>query len=288
MRASMKGAIGHFAGNETGDDSDPRALWHRIHAMLRSNVRVFTRGTIVLILLLSLLHIVYPSSIEWLNKLAGLPEPSAATVLALFVTIIILEKVFSIEDELLLNRKFEFGPQDDLYRKVIDEIVSNRLSANKVSFLQHSGQLVSLDICKLLRNARGIDVVLYQQTPHCASLHGANGVMERIDAVNAHLAYMDHVSEFKSHLKIKRFQSPASLRAIVVDDKLIVFSWYLHLKSGDDLKIIGSENTGIYITSDAPEFKLIHEMIAKSIKAYDEECTGTEEKLSENVTLQHC
>lgn len=270
------------------DPDDASTQWQRINSMFRSNVRGLSRAAIGLVLLLTIIHIFFAPAIEWLNTLGHLSEPSLASLLALVLAIMVLEKVFAIEDELLENRNFLFAAQDDLYRRVIDDLLNNHISATKVIFLQHSGQTASLDICKLVRNARETEVVLYQQAPQSAAVNEFEVIAQRIKSVNAHLAFMDDASAYRSRLKIKRYISPASIRAMMVDDKIIVLSWYVQLNTGAGLRILGSENTGLYITRDAKDFSVFHDMIRKSIEVYDQECKGRQEPLSANVTLCHC
>lgn len=271
-----------------GDAGDPRTLWHRMHAFAREHIEWITRGATFIILLLAVLHLIMPQSIEWINHLFDLPEPSAAAVVTLLISVLLLEKIFAIEDELVLRRNYVFGSQDSLYADIIDRIMSNRMAARKIVFLQHSGSMVAREICKLAQSRRDMELVLYQQSPECACLSGAKMLTDRIEAVNSCFAYMDLVNPFSSIVTIRTFKEPAALRAMIIDDRVIVFSWYMHLGQNDRLKIIGSENVGMYITDGAPEFKLIHDLLNHLIRSYDKDCNGKVVQLSEHVTVQHC
>lgn len=271
-----------------GDAGDSRTLWHRMHAFTREHIGWITRAATFIILLLAALHLFFPQSIEWMNHFFNLPEPSAAAVVTLLISVLVLEKVFAIEDELVLRRNYVFGSQDALYADIIDRIANNKMAARKVVFLQHSGSMVAREICKLAQTRRDMELVLYQQSPDCACLCGAKKLTDRIDAVNSNFAYMDDVNPFRSAVAIRTFKEPAALRAMIIDDRVIVFSWYLHLGQNSSLKIMGSENVGMYITDGAPEFKLIHDLLNHSIHSYDKACKGEVIKLSEHVTMQHC
>lgn len=271
-----------------GDAGDARTLWQRLHVFAREHLGWITQAATFVILLLVALHIFFPQSIEWVNHFFNLLEPSAAAVVTLLTTVLVLEKVFAIKDELILSRNYVFGSQDGMYADIIDRIATNKMAARKVVFLQHSGNMVVREICKPAQTRRDMELVLYQRSPNCACLSGAKTLTDRIHAVNANFAYMDRVKPFCSDVAIRTFKEPAALRAMIIDDRVIVFSWYLHLGQNESLRIMGSENVGMYSTEGALEFKLIHDLLNHSIHSYDKACSGDLVKLSEHVTLQHC
>ncbi|MFL6673285.1 MAG: hypothetical protein ACJ8LG_08345 [Massilia sp.] len=267
------------------NDDDSRMLWQFVQDKLRTSAHLITKLAVVFVILLIPIHFFYPSLLAELNKFGDFGKPSVENVFSLLVALLILERVFAIEEDLRGDPNFKLGPQDDLYKEVLAQLQGAANSANKVIFIQHSGRTATGDLCKLLRTTQAQEVILYQQAPECPTLEGSSDMISRITEVNNDLVMMDRNEGYRSHLKIKRFISPASIRALIIDDRIIVLSWYHYLRDDGRLTISGFENTGLYVLRGAPEFERIYQKVCKAVGVYEKESVGDTESLTTNITL---
>jgi len=170
--------------------------------------------------------------------------------------------------------------QRNLYTNLIDWIKTKKNPPKKIIFIHHSGFLVNdcLDFLMRLKT----EIHLYQQ---CAQswtslkLELGEFTSERIEIVPKEMHKREKnkvVLEddlYQATLKIKRFSSPASVRAILVDEDLLIMSWYVYSKEGEGTNVKGSEYPGIMIFKGSAEFDFFHKMLQIICKDLDQECT---------------
>jgi hypothetical protein len=196
-----------------------------------------------------------------------------------FGAIIIKSKFFS---ELPLT-SCRLDDQGKLYGEAIKQIINNSKRPNEVVFIQHSGHIVQREICDLLKS--GINVKLYQQSPSTGIISKSVSMKERINRLPKDIKIVEENTNFKGKLTIRRFRTPASLRAIFVEDKFIILSWYSYYNNGQ-LRIVGSENPGILVKKGSPKFMELKEMISKAMISHDAESyTNDPQHLSMNITI---
>lgn len=180
----------------------------------------------------------------------------------------------------LSRRSLRIDEQESLYEMLIEEVLRNPTDFKEVVFIQHSGHIVTRDICRLLYN--NVNVVLYQQDPHIAMLANSPMLIDRITHVPDNILIQEQAKRFNGRLVIRRFKATACLRALMVDDKAIVVSWYLYRLENGNVKMCGSENMGVLVRQNAPEFELLSGMVKHVRTALDAEQYGCNEKSFSN------
>lgn len=196
-----------------------------------------------------------------------------------FGAIIIKTKFFS---EISLT-SCRLDDQDKLYHEAIRQIKNDPKRPNEVVFIQHSGHIVQREICDLLKS--GINVKLYQQSPNIGIISKSYSIKERINRLPKDIKIKEENTNFKGKLTVRRFRTPASLRALFVEDKFLILSWYNYYNN-EQLRIVGSENPGIFVKKGSPKFIEMQEMISKTMISHDAESnTNDPQHLSMNITI---
>jgi hypothetical protein len=177
---------------------------------------------------------------------------------------------------------YRLDDQGKHYTEVVRQIIKSPNRPSEVIFIQHSGHIVQREICDLLKS--GINVKLYQQSPETEIISKSNSIKERINRLPQDIKIIEENTSFRGRLTIKRFHTPASLRAIFVEDKILVLSWYNYFSNGQ-LKVVGSENPGILVKNGSPKFTELKEMISKTMTSHDSESNNSVQMLSNNIVI---
>lgn len=177
------------------------------------------------------------------------------------------------------KKNLEIDSQDTLYGELIHWIKQKKRVPKKITFIHHSGfvlinqvldQLICLDT----------EIYLYQQTSKMwDTLNLVGDTKERLSRVEKEMHRREVnrkrlENRHKARLHIKRFRSPASLRAILVDDEALIISWYLYYfdpQNEPKTGITGSENPGILLFRGSPEFQPLYEMLVRVCEDLDRE-----------------
>ncbi|MCA2653942.1 hypothetical protein [Microcystis sp. M061S2] len=169
--------------------------------------------------------------------------------------------------------------QDILYAELIDWIKQNQTHPKKITFIQHSGFVLIDTLHRLMPFET--EITLYQQ---CAEmwdkdkLNLGGDTKDRISKVPGELHLRegnnqnDPNSCYKAHLYIKRFYSPASVRAVLVDSDVLIISWYVYSQREGKTNIKGSEYPGLMVFKGTTEFNILKFMLETICKDLDKEC----------------
>lgn len=176
------------------------------------------------------------------------------------------------------NRNLKIAKQDTLYEELITWIFQNK-TPEKITFIQHSGVLLRDKILDPLMRLK-TDITLYQQCDEIwDKLNLGGDTKDRISEVpnELHLRERNNRNDpdncYKANLYIKRFYSPASVRAVLVDSDVLIISWYVY--SQDDkgkTNIKGSEYPGVMVFKETTEFNILKLMLETICKDLDKEC----------------
>jgi hypothetical protein len=78
---------------------------------------------------------------------------------------------------------------------------------------------------------------------------------------------------YKAHLHIKRFYSPASVRAVLVDSDVLIISWYVYSQDEQGrTNIKGSEYPGVMVFKETTEFNMLKLILETICEDLDKEC----------------
>lgn len=164
-----------------------------------------------------------------------------------------------------------------LYEDLIEWINQNKTPPKKITFIQHSGYVLIdiLDRLMLLET----DIILYQQCDEIwDKLNLGGDTKNRISEVPRELHLREGNKQndpnncYKADLYIKRFYSPASVRAVLVDSDVLIISWYVYSQREGKTNIKGSEYPGVMVFKETTEFNILKFMLETICKDLDKEC----------------
>ncbi len=172
----------------------------------------------------------------------------------------------------------KINQQDILYKELIEWINQNK-TPEKITFIQHSGVLLRDNILAPLMRLN-TKIILYQQCDEIwDKLNLGGDTKDRILQVPKELHLRernnrnDPDNRYKAHLYIKRFYSPASVRAVLVDSDVLIISWYVYSQDDEGkTNIKGSEYPGVMVFKETTEFAMLQGILETICKDLDKEC----------------
>ncbi|MFN6214902.1 MAG: hypothetical protein ACK4YL_10940 [Microcystis sp.] len=172
----------------------------------------------------------------------------------------------------------KIAKQDILYKELIKWINQNK-TPEKITFIQHSGVLLRDNILAPLMRLN-TKIILYQQCDEIwDKLNLGGDTKDRILQVPKELHLRernnrnDPDNRYKAHLYIKRFYSPASVRAVLVDSDVLIISWYVYSQDDEGkTNIKGSEYPGLMVFKETTEFDMLQRILETICEDLDKEC----------------
>ena len=172
----------------------------------------------------------------------------------------------------------KINQQDILYKELIEWINQNK-TPEKITFIQHSGVLLRDNILDPLMRLN-TKIILYQQCDEIwDKLNLGGDTKDRILQVPKELHLRernnrnDPDNRYKAHLYIKRFYSPASVRAVLVDSDVLIISWYVYSQDDEGkTNIKGSEYPGVMVFKETTEFDMLQRILETICEDLDKEC----------------
>jgi hypothetical protein len=173
----------------------------------------------------------------------------------------------------------KIAQQDILYEDLIKWIFQNKTPPKKITFIQHSGVLLRDNILAPLMRLN-TKIILYQQCDEIwDKLNLGGDTKDRILQVpkELHLRERNNRNDtnncYKANLCIKRFYSPASVRAVLVDSDVLIISWYVYSQDDEGkTNIKGSEYPGLMVFKETTEFAMLQGILETICKDLDKEC----------------
>ena len=173
----------------------------------------------------------------------------------------------------------KIAQQDTLYEDLIKWINQNKTPPKKITFIQHSGVLLRDNILARLMRLN-TKIILYQQCDEIwDKLNLGGDTKDRILQVPKELHLRepnnrnDPDNRYKAHLYIKRFYSPASVRAVLVDSDVLIISWYVYSQDDEGkTNIKGSEYPGLMVFKETTEFDMLQRILETICEDLDKEC----------------
>ncbi|MCA2828125.1 MAG: hypothetical protein IM461_01590 [Microcystis sp. M086S1] len=176
------------------------------------------------------------------------------------------------------NGNLEIAQQDILYAELIKWIFQNK-TPEKITFIQHSGVLLRDKILAPLMRLN-TKIILYQQCDQIWDRLNLGGdTKDRISQIPRELYLRERNNRhdpnncYNAHLYIKRFYSPASVRAVLVDSDVLIISWYVYSQDEQGrTNIKGSEYPGVMVFKETTEFNILKLILETICKDLDQEC----------------
>jgi hypothetical protein len=252
-----------------------RAVLHWLKHSFLQRIRWLTRIALLLFLLFMILHVVYPPIIEWINKALHFPEPSLPAVLSLAVLVVILERVFVLEETLEEVRQERscrvYAEQQRMYREL--ERLVDEFGAKRAVLIQYSCSTCLSLVRTLL--AKGADVTVYIQSPQTASAVGSSLQRGRIE--RRRLDMINELAELYSSKKFHPFHysAPASISGVLIDESFLGIGWYIYrhiddtnrrnVVTGDHVQLLGHNVPAILTRTGTPEFDLLYNFFTNTV-----------------------
>jgi hypothetical protein len=176
------------------------------------------------------------------------------------------------------NGTLKIDQQDILYAELIKWIFQNK-TPEKITFIQHSGVLLRDKILDPLMRLN-TKIILYQQCDEIwDTLNLGGDTKDRISEIPRELSLREGKNRrdlkncYKAHLHIKRFYSPASVRAVLVDSDVLIISWYVYSQDEQGrTNIKGSEYPGVMVFKETTEFNMLKLILETICEDLDKEC----------------
>jgi hypothetical protein len=176
------------------------------------------------------------------------------------------------------NGNLKIDQQDILYAELIKWIFQNK-TPEKITFIQHSGVLLRDKILDPLMRLN-TEIILYQQCDEIwDTLNLGGDTKDRISQIPRELSLREGKNRrdlkncYKAHLHIKRFYSPASVRAVLVDSDVLIISWYVYSQDEQGrTNIKGSEYPGVMVFKETTEFNMLKLILETICEDLDKEC----------------
>jgi hypothetical protein len=181
------------------------------------------------------------------------------------------------------NGTLKIDQQDILYAELIKWIFQNK-TPEKITFIQHSGVLLRDKILDPLMRLN-TEIILYQQCDEIwDTLNLGGDTKDRISQIPRELSLREGKNRrdlkncYKAHLHIKRFYSPASVRAVLVDSDVLIISWYVYSQDDEGkTNIKGSEYPGLMVFKETTEFDMLQRILETICEDLDKECLAQPE-----------
>ncbi|TRU44143.1 MAG: hypothetical protein EWV91_17055 [Microcystis aeruginosa Ma_QC_Ca_00000000_S207] len=181
------------------------------------------------------------------------------------------------------NGNLKIDQQDILYAELIKWIFQNK-TPEKITFIQHSGVLLRDKILAPLMRLN-TKIILYQQCDQIWDRLNLGGdTKDRISQIPRELSLRERNNRhdpnncYNAHLYIKRFYSPASVRAVLVDSDVLIISWYVYSQDDEGkTNIKGSEYPGLMVFKETTEFDMLQRILETICKDLDQECLAQPE-----------
>ena len=181
------------------------------------------------------------------------------------------------------NGTLKIDQQDILYAELIKWIFQNK-TPEKITFIQHSGVLLRDKILDPLMRLN-TKIILYQQCDEIwDTLNLGGDTKDRISEIPRELSLREGKNRrdlkncYKAHLHIKRFYSPASVRAVLVDSDVLIISWYVYSQDEQGrTNIKGSEYPGVMVFKETTEFNMLKLILETICEDLDKECLAQPE-----------
>jgi hypothetical protein len=181
------------------------------------------------------------------------------------------------------NGNLKIDQQDILYAELIKWIFQNK-TPEKITFIQHSGVLLRDKILDPLMRLN-TEIILYQQCDEIwDTLNLGGDTKDRISQIPRELSLREGKNRrdlkncYKAHLHIKRFYSPASVRAVLVDSDVLIISWYVYSQDEQGrTNIKGSEYPGVMVFKETTEFNMLKLILETICEDLDKECLAQPE-----------
>lgn len=178
-------------------------------------------------------------------------------------------------------------PEIDVFEDQVKMVqdVSAYISQNDVkhaTIIQYSGVMITNTLLELMK--KGVNVSLWLHNPETAvSTHQRDRILSSINGMEDQLK-TSYEGKRRPKLTIYYYDAPASIRGILVDDKMLIIGWYTYnhqIKAhpkDDAFKIAGHNKVSLRVDKEDPGFNSLRSMFQAQIMDYEQHKNATGQK----------
>src|SRR5581483_1048191 len=170
-----------------------------------------------------------------------------------------------------------YPDQDEAYRCLLEYI--NHHTVTEALFLQYSCKQSETLLSPLVLNKKARATVFIQHEQMPEQLQSERQVDRITSTIRNSLSDLSRKLSDSSHLKVYKFQTPASVRAIKIDDQVLCIGWYTYERVNrkgystfpdDQTAISGHDRPTFIVWKGTEEFEVLAQMVDVMVKNYQE------------------
>lgn len=205
-----------------------------------------------------------------------LPLPATTANAITFSILAYIVKDIS-DNTYIYKRSKSYTNQEEMYADMIQEIREIR-NIREATLVQYSSRKVSPLVFSLLN--KGATVNLYVKNPDTEVI----GTMQKERIENAIKDLPGELSSTRGVLKVYKYDPPASVRGVIIDNRLLAIGWYTYeyvpkferdLNYPDDVFFLsGHDVPGMLLHEGSLEFEIFKDLFLKQVTNFGKDVDG--------------
>lgn len=182
----------------------------------------------------------------------------------------------------LYKRNRTYKNQEEMYADIIQQIHETQ-NVKEAILIQYSSRKASPLIFALLK--KGAEVNMYIKNPDIEII----SQMQKERILNAIKDLPGELSTTSGVLKVYEYDQPASVRGVIIDDRILAIGWYTYecvSKSGqedpdypdDKFLLSGHDVPGMLLYEGSLEFEIFKDLFMAQIKDFGRDVYGKSKK----------
>ena len=209
-----------------------------------------------------------------------LPLPATTANAITFSILAYIVKDIS-DNTYVFKRNKSYKNQEEMYADIIQEIREAR-NVKEATLIQYSSRKASPLIFTLLN--KGATVNLYVKNPDI-------GIISRMQKERIISAIKDLPGELSSTsgvLKVYKYDPPASVRGVIIDDRVLAIGWYTYeyvpqperdsAYPDDEFFLSGHDIPGMLLHEGSLEFEIFKDLLLEQTKNFERDASGKSKK----------
>lgn len=176
-----------------------------------------------------------------------------------------------------LTRNKFYPDQDEAFKNLLEYINNNNV--REATFLQYSCKQSEILLYPLVLNKKARAVVYIQHEEVPGRLQSERQVDRITSTIRNSLSDLSRKLSDPSNLKVYKFKTPASVRAVKIDDQVLCVGWYTYEKvdrqgwstyPDDQTAVSGHDRPTIVAWKGTEEYDILNQMIMVMVQNYQE------------------
>jgi len=175
----------------------------------------------------------------------------------------------------LTDNKF-YPNQEEAFKSLLKYASTNPVK--EAIFLQYSGKQSEMVLYPLVLNKKAKATVYVQHEEMAQQLKSERQAERITSTIRNSLSDLSRKLVDPSNLKVYKFKTPASVRAIKIDDQVLCVGWYTYEKvdrkgwtyPDDQTAVSGDDRPTIVVWRGTEEYDILDQMVMVMVKNYEE------------------